>query len=100
VYVDNLYVDNTLARVEIGNAATYSGSTYREIQIPQTTWSSNSIHIKVNTGTFSNGQAAYLYVSDSSGNINANGFPITISATTVVDITAPAAPTNLSTGGN
>jgi PKD repeat protein len=77
-YWDDTYVDYTRARVEIGNAATYDASTHREIQIPQTTWSPSSIIIKLNTGSFPIGSQVYLYVTDASGNVNANGFPITI----------------------
>lgn len=79
VYSDNVYIDTTWARVEIGNANTYSASTRREIQIP-TTWSSDgkSITMTVNTGTFAEGSTAYLYVFDSSGTPNALGYAVII----------------------
>jgi len=62
--------------VEIGDAATWSNCDHKEIQIP-TSWSSSSIGIDVNTGSFSNG-TAYLYVVDSSGDVNSSGYEITI----------------------
>lgn len=77
IYLDNVYVDTTWARVELGNAATYNGSTRREIQIPKA-WSGTSIQIGVNTGAFAQGAAAYLYVTDAGGAVNASGFPVTI----------------------
>ena len=74
-FYDNIYIDKSIARVEIGNASTYAASTRREVQIPSS-WG-NSIQITVNKGGFSSGQAAYLYVMDSSGRVNTNGYPIT-----------------------
>ncbi|MFH0891527.1 MAG: hypothetical protein V1867_01970, partial [Candidatus Falkowbacteria bacterium] len=75
-YFDDIYVDNTWARVVLGNASTYTASTHREIQIP-TAWSSGSITITTNLGTFTSGQTAYLYVIDANGNVS-NGYPVTI----------------------
>jgi hypothetical protein len=79
IYIDDVYIDNTLARVEIGNASTFSASNHREIQIP-TGWSNTSVSVTVNTGTFASNQTAYLYVFDQTGTCNANGYPITIGA--------------------
>jgi hypothetical protein len=76
-YYSDIYVDNTWARVELGNASTYAASTYRETQLP-TSWGSSSVSFRVNQGTFGNGQTAYIYVVDSSGRVNANGYPVTI----------------------
>ncbi|NTW27234.1 MAG: hypothetical protein HGA36_02850 [Candidatus Moranbacteria bacterium] len=77
VYFDDVYVAtgvNAQARVEIGNAATYSSSTNLTI-LPTTSWSANSITTKVRQGSFPNGQA-YLYVTDASGNVNTTGYSI------------------------
>lgn len=73
VWVDNVYVDTTWARVMIGNAATFAASTQREIQIPSA-WSDSSIAITLNLGTFANLNSAFLYVIDASGTPNATGF--------------------------
>lgn len=75
MYIDDVYVNNTQARVEIGNAATFSACTLREIQIPSS-WTSNSIGIMVNKGKLPSG-TAYLYVIDDEGRVNAAGYPIT-----------------------
>ena len=77
-YWDELYVDTTQARVELGNAATWGESTHREIQIPSA-WSTNSITFKVNRGSFSPGQTVYLFAVDANG-IPSSGYPVTISS--------------------
>lgn len=77
--IGEIYIDNTLARVEISNSSTWSGSTSSEIQIP-TSWNSDSIQIEVNQGGLSTLDGAYLYVMDSNGNVNSNGYKLNITA--------------------
>ena len=74
VYMDDLYVDDTWARVVLGNASTLSASTVREVQIPSA-WSATSITITVNEGSLTSGDR-WLYVIDSS-NVASAGFLIT-----------------------
>jgi hypothetical protein len=93
VIYDDIYIDNTWSRVMIGNASTFDACTHREIQIP-TAWSSSQITVKGQTGTIVSGATAYLYVVDSSGNVNASGYPITIGGSTITS-QAPSAPTSL-----
>lgn len=90
-YTDNVYIDTTWARVELGNASTYAASTHREIQIPSA-WSGlgNSITATINTGSFQTGEKVYLYVFDSNGDVNTTGYPVTIGTTGT--ITTPPAP--------
>ncbi|MBB6091641.1 hypothetical protein HNQ60_000487 [Povalibacter uvarum] len=90
LFLDNVYIDTSWARVELGNANTYSGSTKREIQVP-TAWSASSVTVNVSTGTFASGSTAYLYVVDSSGAVNSNGIAVTIGAGSK----APSPPTNV-----
>src|SRR3989344_635013 len=92
---DDVYFDYTQARVMLGNASTFADSTIREIQIP-TAWAGGSINITANTGAFASGATAYLYVIDSNGNVNTNGFPITIGGGGSSDTQPPTIPTNLS----
>lgn len=87
VYIDDVYVDATLAHVEIGNAATYSGSTHREVFIPSA-WG-ESITATVNTGTFSNGDTAYVYVFDAAGAVNSSGYQVTLGSGGGGDTTSP-----------
>jgi hypothetical protein len=79
-YWDELYVDETQSRVEIGNAATWSACTHREIQVPSA-WSASSINCTVNQGSFTAGQQAWIYVVDSVGVANTTGYPITFGGT-------------------
>jgi hypothetical protein len=74
VYFDDIYIDNTWARVEIGNASTYSACTKREIQ-PAVRWSDSSIDITLNQGSFSTLNGLFLFVVDSNGNAS-SGVPL------------------------
>ena len=76
VQMDDVYIDTTQARVEIGDNPTWGQCTHREIQIPSA-WSDTSITVTVNQGSFGSGSKAYLYVVDADGKVNAEGFPIT-----------------------
>jgi hypothetical protein len=89
----DIYFDDTLARVEIGDNATWANCTQREIQIPST-WSDNSITLTANQGSFANGQQAYLYVVDSNGSVNASGYPVMIGSGSS-DTTPPAPPSGV-----
>ena len=75
LYVDDVYVDTTQARVEIGNASTWEACSQREIQIPSA-WSTTAITVTINRGTFSPGSQVYLYVIDADGNHNSEGYPL------------------------
>lgn len=91
IFVDDVYIDNTIARVEIGDASTWGACTKRELQIP-TAWSDRSISVKVNQGALGNLQTAYLYVVDANGNVNSNGYPLSLQASAP---TVPNPPLNL-----
>lgn len=86
IYWDDVYIDKTQARVEIGDAPTWASCTHREIQIPSS-WSANSITLSVNQGSFSSLSSTYLYVVDPNGSVNQNGFPL--------GANGPLVPTNL-----
>lgn len=73
-YIDDVYVDNSWARVEIGNASEYSLCTHREIQHP-TSWRQDRITVQVNMGSFSDPDGLYLFVVDADGNTS-SGFPL------------------------
>lgn len=76
VYLGDVYVDNTWARVMIGNNAVFDNCTRRDIQLP-IAWSNTSITISFNQGSFNNGTTVYLFVVDSNG-IVSSGKEITI----------------------
>ena len=52
--------------------------------------------VNLNTGSFTNGQIAYLYVVNADGTVNANGYPLTIGdGAPAIDTTPPANPTGI-----
>ncbi|MDD2852248.1 MAG: hypothetical protein PHY09_10185 [Desulfuromonadaceae bacterium] len=78
-YFDNVYIDNTFARVELCDTSTWGAKTHCEIQ-PPTAWGSGQITITFNSGNFTPGQIAYLYVVDSNGAVNSDGYKYKIGA--------------------
>jgi hypothetical protein len=77
-YYDDIYVavgDGALARVEIGDNATYTSCTNLAVITP-TSWSDTSITATVRGGSFTTG-TAYLFVIDSSGAAS-SGYEVTI----------------------
>lgn len=88
-YYDDVYVatgSGALARVEIGNNATYSSCTNLATCTP-TSWGDTSITATLRSGTFSSG-TAYLFVTDSSG-VTSAGKEITFGE----ESSTPAPPT-------
>jgi hypothetical protein len=88
-YISDVYIDKTVAHVYLSESAT---STWPDMETKVHTenqvaseWSNNSISITFNQGSFNSGDQVYLYVIDENGNVNQNGYPITIgqSSTTI-----------------
>lgn len=79
LYYDDIYMDNSFARVEIGDAATYDACTHREVQIP-IDWSDTSLTLAVNTGSFSLGESVYLFVVHEDGSISDGHGPLTVAS--------------------
>lgn len=77
LYYDDIYIDNSWARIEIGDNPEYDKSTLREIQVLDS-WSDNSISFRVHQGLLKNNDQAYVFVVDENGKVS-NGFPIVIS---------------------
>jgi len=92
LHLDSMYIDNSFARVEIGDKPVYDNCAHREIQIP-TAWSDGSVTFSVNKGSFPQGAQAYLYIVDEGDNVNANGYPLSFAAS--ASAAAPAKPRNL-----
>ena len=76
---DEMYIDTTQARIEIGNNSVWGSCTHREIQIP-TAWSATEITVTINQGTFAAEETAYLFVVDSDGTVS-SGYEIEIGGT-------------------
>jgi hypothetical protein len=69
---DDLYISQSEARVEVCDQATYSSCVNKEIQVP-TSWADNRITVRLNKGNKSQ-VGAYLYVVDSTGAVNTQGY--------------------------
>jgi len=89
---DDVYIDNSLARVEICDTSTWANRTHCEIQ-PPTAWAADGITVNYNPGSFTVGQNAFVYVVDSNGNVNSNGTAFTIKSASSTPVIP--APTNL-----
>lgn len=88
-YYDDIYMDNSWARVEIGDSADYDLCTHREMQIP-TAWATDEISITVNQGSFADDDTGYLFVIDEDG-VESDGYAITFgSDSTHPDVTLEA----------
>jgi len=74
--IDDIYIDNTLARVELGNAASYDACSKLEVLIPYS-WSTTSAGVLIR-GDFAADETAYVFVTDSDGATNSTGLEITI----------------------
>lgn len=73
IYYDDIYMDDTWARVMACDSPFWSKCQDKEIQIP-TSWSDSQIEIIVNLGDFDvNAKSVYLYVVTSEGLVNATG---------------------------
>lgn len=85
-YWDEIYVDTTRARIEIGDSNDFYSCTHREIQLP-TAWDSEQIQITVNQGSMDTLSDKYLFVVDADGNVSV-GFSLANMRATV----GPASP--------
>lgn len=73
IFVDDLYVDTTPARIEVGNAATVDACTIREVQ-PPTAWADGSVSFRYHPGRLPSTGELYVYVTNSGGLTNAQGY--------------------------
>ena len=72
-YFADLYLDHTLQHVSLGNASTIGACTVMECQVP-TVWSDGAITVTVNRGAIADEANAWVYVYDTTGTSNTNGF--------------------------
>jgi hypothetical protein len=70
---DDVYISQSEARVELCSQPNWSQCANREIQ-PPSAWSNNSITVKLNSGALANLANTYVYVTNSAGEVNAQGF--------------------------
>lgn len=91
---DDIYLTYTRAHIELCDRGSWTevsaGGADCEIQIPLS-WSDASINFTVNHGRFSAGSRVYLYVVNSSGEVNSLGYELQLGSQPV-DTLAPGAP--------
>jgi hypothetical protein len=75
--LDEFYMDDTPARVEVCDSPTWAARNKCELQMP-TAWSDTSITATFNIGYLSPGNPAYVYVINAGGGVNAQGFAIMV----------------------
>lgn len=68
-YIDDVYIDNTWARIEIGNQPDYESCTIREIQIPQS-WSDTEIVFNQELRSLEGVSPLYLFIINEQGAIS------------------------------
>lgn len=90
IWIDDAYLNDSWARVEIGDQASYAACTHTEIQIP-TGWSNTDISLPFHPGSFAPGSKVYLFV------IDANGDPSPGYLLILANSTPTASPTPTST---
>jgi hypothetical protein len=76
-YWDDVYVDLTQSRVELGDQPVYDQCTRREIQLP-TAWSAGRVTVTVNTGGFRTDDAVFIFVIDQDGTASAGYGPLVV----------------------
>jgi hypothetical protein len=87
-YIDDIYINNTRARIEIGNAGTWSACSVREVQIPAV-WTDTQLKFSIRLGAFAPSDKLYLYVVDVNGRVNATGYPLFSSKISAVPLFQP-----------
>ncbi len=81
-YIDQVYIDNTPAHIYLSDSANASWPDidhfhHNEIQVVSS-WTDHSISFTFNQGGFSSGDTVYVYVVDTHGNCNSQGYPMSI----------------------
>jgi len=87
-FYDDVYIGQSMARVELGNAPQFENCTVRHVQ-PPLDWNDGAVQVEFNPGSFSAGSQAYLFVVDEEGRAS-DGLAVTLGG--VVDPGAPGEP--------
>ncbi|WP_123635436.1 hypothetical protein [Marinobacter sp. R17] len=73
--MSDIYISNSRARIEVSDSPTYDPTSHREL-LPYDSWSNGGIVAEL-TPAAQDMDTMYLYVIDSNGDANKEGFPIT-----------------------
>ncbi|SHH84308.1 hypothetical protein [Desulfofustis glycolicus] len=88
-YLDDNFIQvGSQARIELCDDQFWENRTSCEIQLPLS-WSTTYISSNVNSGSFNEGDTAYLYVIDELGIVNSEGFALTVGQTADITVIEP-----------
>lgn len=73
--MNDIYVSDTLARVELSNSDRWDPSSKREL-LEIESWSDTEITANMNTYSHESLSGLYIYVINSDGEVNSNGYPV------------------------
>ncbi|MDP3229156.1 MAG: fibronectin type III domain-containing protein [Acidovorax sp.] len=73
--IDDIYISNSPARVELSDSPTWSGAGQREV-LPVKSWAPTKIELGQVRGVLKATTKLYVYVVAPNGSVNANGIPL------------------------
>lgn len=76
-WIDDVYASDSWARVVLCDSPVYTDCAGKEIQL-LLSWNDSAITARMNKGGFARGQMAYLFVVNSRGITNPQGYPVAI----------------------
>ena len=74
-YYDSLYIDDTWHRILVCESGRFEDCKSREIQIPLT-WRDEELSFQLRVTPFKNNDYLYVYVVNSNGEVNPEGYPL------------------------
>jgi hypothetical protein len=81
MYIDDFYIDNSYARVELCSGTPWSARGHCETQIP-IAWANDAIQVQLNRGSFPSLAGLYLYVVNAQGAIGTPSASFALGGTT------------------
>ncbi|MCC7257260.1 MAG: hypothetical protein IT486_02705 [Gammaproteobacteria bacterium] len=75
VWMDDIYISASQARVEICDGPQWSTCLHRDVQYP-TAWRNDEVTFTFSRGGFASTEGLYVYIVDASGAVNEAGFPL------------------------
>jgi len=82
--VDDIYISESQARVEISNSEIWKEGIVSEIATP-TSWTDNELSFNLDPKVVSFGAPIYVYVFDPQGNVNTSGIPLSSKAPSKIE---------------
>lgn len=73
--VDDIYMDNSFARVALSNQSSFANITHYELQ-QTTSWSNTSINFDMFVGALNTSNPIYAYVINEDGKVNSAGYQL------------------------